>query len=59
MVKHCVSCKYLRTVTVEDKRKKLRYEFLCRHTNKVVDPFDGGKECTTYEFIEETYNVDT
>ena len=52
MIKHCGSCKYLRTVIVDDKRKKLRYEFLCRLSNRVVDPFDGGKDCTTHEFIE-------
>lgn len=51
MDKHCGSCKYLRTVAVDDKKLGLRYEFLCRHTNKVIDPIAGGTDCTTYEFV--------
>ena len=44
---NCGSCQYLRAVINE--KPKAHWDFLCRHTNKVVDPFKDGTECTTYE----------
>lgn len=56
MNKACKSCKYIRPVINEF--PDYHFDFLCRFTNKPVNVFEDGEDCTTYEHWE-SRNADT
>ena len=57
MDKRCKSCKYLRVLV--NPMPDYHLEFLCRFTNKLVNVFDDGENCATYETVETEFTKNT